>query len=92
MLTVISRTGKFTPPLFHPNVYPSGTICLSILNEEKSWKPAITLKQVRTLLEAVSLGGAYNVGSEQIVLGIQDLLNNPNPDDPAQTEAYTLFK
>lgn len=40
--------GKFTPPLFHPNVYPSGTVCLSILDEEKSWKPAITIKQVRT--------------------------------------------
>ena len=39
--------GKFEPPLFHPNVYPSGTICLSILNEEKAWKPAISLKQVR---------------------------------------------
>lgn len=38
--------GKFTPPLFHPNVYPSGTVCLSILDEEKSWKPAITIKQV----------------------------------------------
>lgn len=38
--------GKFDPPLYHPNVYPSGTICLSILDEEKSWKPAITIKQV----------------------------------------------
>lgn len=37
---------KFTPPLFHPNVYPSGTVCLSILDEEKSWKPAITIKQI----------------------------------------------
>lgn len=43
----LMTTGKFTPPLFHPNVFPSGTICLSILNEEKSWKPAITIKQVR---------------------------------------------
>ncbi len=40
------RPGKFVPPLFHPNVYPSGTVCLSILDEEKSWKPAITIKQV----------------------------------------------
>ncbi|EMR09572.1 SUMO-conjugating enzyme ubc9 [Pneumocystis murina B123] len=63
---------KFTPPLFHPNVYPSGTVCLSILNEEESWKPAITIKQ--------------------ILLGIQDLLNDPNPNSPAQSEAYTLFK
>ncbi|KAG4305720.1 hypothetical protein PORY_000630 [Pneumocystis oryctolagi] len=63
---------KFVPPLFHPNVYPSGTVCLSILNEEESWKPAITIKQ--------------------ILLGIQDLLNDPNPNSPAQSEAYTLFK
>ncbi|KAF8077693.1 ubiquitin-conjugating enzyme/RWD-like protein [Lyophyllum atratum] len=64
--------GKFTPPLFHPNVYPSGTVCLSILDEEKSWKPAITIKQ--------------------ILLGIQDLLDDPNVNDPAQSDAYTMFK
>ena len=63
--------GKFVPPLFHPNVYPSGTICLSILNEEEGWRPAITLKQV--------------------LIGIQDLLDDPNPNSPAQSEAYQLF-
>ncbi|KEY73713.1 hypothetical protein S7711_06288 [Stachybotrys chartarum IBT 7711] len=63
---------KFVPPLFHPNVYPSGTVCLSILNEEEAWKPAITVKQ--------------------ILLGIQDLLNDPNPESPAQADAYNLFK
>lgn len=31
------------------NVYPSGTVCLSILNEEKDWKASITLKQVRVI-------------------------------------------
>ncbi|KAK2786470.1 E2 SUMO-conjugating protein ubc9 [Emmonsiellopsis sp. PD_33] len=62
---------KFTPPLFHPNVYPSGTVCLSILNEEEGWKPAITIKQ--------------------ILCGIQDLLDEPNPDSPAQAEAYSMF-
>lgn len=30
----------------HPNIYPSGTVCLSILNEEEDWKPNITVKQV----------------------------------------------
>jgi ubiquitin-protein ligase len=65
-------TGKFTPPLFHPNVYPSGTVCLSILNEDEGWRPAITIKQ--------------------IALGVQDLLDNPNPESPAQAEAYNLFK
>jgi ubiquitin-conjugating enzyme E2 I len=37
---------KFEPPLFHPNVYPSGTVCLSLLDEDKDWRPAITIKQV----------------------------------------------
>src|SRR6266480_2044972 len=64
--------GKFIPALFHPNVYPSGTVCLSILNEEEGWKPAITIKQ--------------------ILLGVQDLLDDPNPDSPAQADAYNLFK
>ena len=62
---------KFSPPLFHPNVYPSGTVCLSILNEEEDWRPAITIKQM--------------------LIGIQDLLDSPNPNSPAQSEAYQLF-
>jgi len=37
---------KFTPPLFHPNVYPSGTVRMSILKEEKSWTPEITMIQI----------------------------------------------
>ena len=37
---------KFVPPIFHPNVFPSGTVCLSILNEDKDWVPTITVRQV----------------------------------------------
>ena len=62
---------KFPPGFFHPNVYPSGTVCLSILNEDSGWRPAITVKQ--------------------ILVGIQDLLDTPNPADPAQTDGYHLF-
>ena len=28
---------------------------------------------------------------KQVLLGIQDLLDSPNPNSPAQAEAYTLF-
>jgi ubiquitin-conjugating enzyme E2 I len=59
---------KFVPVLFHPNIYPSGTVCLSILNEDEDWRPNLTVKH--------------------ILLGIQDLLNNPNPSSPAQSEPY----
>eukprot|EP00053_Salpingoeca_punica_P009738 m.87671 g.87671 ORF g.87671 m.87671 type:complete len:159 (+) comp15139_c0_seq2:27-503(+) len=63
---------KFDPPLFHPNVYPSGTVCLSLLDADKDWRPAITIKQ--------------------ILLGIQDLLNSPNINDPAQADAFHIFQ
>lgn len=35
--------------LFHPNVYPSGTVCLSILNptkKEYGWRPSISVKEI----------------------------------------------
>ena len=64
----VSLPGGF----FHPNVYPSGKVCLSILNEEKAWKPSITVKQ--------------------ILVGVQELLDNPNNGDAAQHAAYALFK
>lgn len=63
---------RFPKGFYHPNVYPSGTICLSILNEEEDWRPAITLKQ--------------------IVLGVQELLDTPNPDSPAQEPAWRAFQ
>ena len=83
--------GKFTPPLFHPNVYPSGTVCLSILDEEKSWKPAITIKQVRLLGPEFHTRRIHH-RILQVLLGIQELLNDPNVNDPAQSDAYTMFK
>lgn len=62
---------QFVPPLFHPNIYPSGTVCLSLLDETKDWRPVISVKQ--------------------ILIGIHDLLNEPNCKDPAQAEAYTIY-
>ncbi|XP_058518322.1 ubiquitin-conjugating enzyme E2-24 kDa-like [Ochotona princeps] len=62
---------KSEPLLFHRNVYPTGTVCLSILEEDKGWRPAITIKQ--------------------ILLGIQELLNEPIIQDAVQAEAYTIY-
>lgn len=63
---------RFPAGFYHPNVYPLGTVCLSILNEEQDWRPAITLKQ--------------------IVLGVQALLDTPNPESPAQEPAWKAFQ
>ncbi|GAU93610.1 hypothetical protein RvY_05529-1 [Ramazzottius varieornatus] len=37
---------RFDPPLFHPNIYPSGTVCLSILDDDKDWRPSLTIKEL----------------------------------------------
>ena len=37
---------KFSQVLFHPNIYPSGAVCLSILNEEEDWRPNLKIKDV----------------------------------------------
>ena len=37
---------KFPAGFYHPNIYPSGTVCLSILNEDEGWRPSVTVKQV----------------------------------------------
>ena len=62
---------KFPQGFYHPNIYPSGTVCLSILNEDEGWKPSVSVKQV--------------------LMGIQELLDNPNEKSPAQSEAYAAY-
>uniref|UniRef100_A0A672I8F0 UBC core domain-containing protein n=2 Tax=Salarias fasciatus TaxID=181472 RepID=A0A672I8F0_SALFA len=66
-----SSPPKCNHRFFTQTFYPSGTVCLSILEEDKDWRPAITIKQ--------------------ILLGVQELLNEPNIQDPAQAEAYTIY-
>jgi ubiquitin-conjugating enzyme E2 I len=60
----------FTPVIFHPNVYPCGRVCLSILTS--AWRPAISFKEV--------------------LMGVQDLLNAPNENSPANGQANAIFR
>lgn len=61
----------FKPVIFHPNVFSSGHICLSILKPEGGWAPSIGIKDV--------------------LIGIQQLLTEPNPLSPANGLAAELF-
>ncbi len=70
-------------------------MCLSLLDVEKDWRPGITIKQVILVLV---LGGVESLifflsmhSLLQILLGIQDLLNDPNASDPAQADAYSIY-
>ena len=50
---------QFIPPLYHPNIYPSGSVCLSILNEDLAWSPSITVRDI--LLGIQKLLDEYNL-------------------------------
>jgi len=67
--------------LYHPNIYPNGLCCISILHEGKDntgyesnnirWSPAQTI--------------------ESIILSIISILDNPNIDSPANLDAAKLY-
>ncbi|KAG2442912.1 hypothetical protein HXX76_002988 [Chlamydomonas incerta] len=67
---------NFPAGFFHPNVYPSGKVCLSLLDNDAElggqWAPSINIVQ--------------------ILVGIQELLRSPNVFSPAQAPACELLK
>jgi ubiquitin-conjugating enzyme E2 A len=60
---------RFVTPIFHPNVYRNGNICLDML--QRNWSSA---NDVSSLL-----------------ISIQSLLTDPNPQSPANAEAARLY-
>lgn len=75
----------FQPPAvpFHPNVYPSGELCISILHrperdehgyehESERWSPVQT--------------------PETILLSVLSLLGDPNDESPANLDAAKLLR
>jgi ubiquitin-protein ligase len=73
---------RFISKLFHPNVYPDGNLCISILHtgndvsgyehELERWRP---IQNVRT-----------------IFVSILSLLHDPNPDSAANIDAAKLLR
>jgi ubiquitin-conjugating enzyme E2 I len=87
----------FSPPLFHPNVYPSGKICLRFevsssvrvcYTQSLSHSPCVV---VRSILDA-SKAWRPSITLKTMLSGVQDLLDSPNNDDPAQDGAYRMYK
>lgn len=70
-------TFRFTPSIYHPNVYKDGRLCISILHQggdptseepdAETWSPAQTV--------------------ESVLISIVSLLEDPNPSSPANIDA-----
>lgn len=74
----------FQDPIpFHPNIYPSGLLCISILHppEEDKWG-----------YEAASERWSPVQTPETILLSVISLFSSPNDESPANVEAARLLR
>lgn len=44
-------TAKFNPPIFHPNVFSTGSICLSILNQD--WRSGMCISDILSAIQTL---------------------------------------
>ena len=75
---------QFVSKMWHPNIYPDGKVCISILhppgvdamNEmekaEERWRPIL--------------------GAESVLISVISMLNDPNIDSPANLDASNEFR
>lgn len=86
---IFPKNYPFSPPIFkfitnlnHPNIYPDGSVCISILHEGNDpynyesimerWSPSQTI--------------------DTIIMSILSLLSNPNLESPANIDAKILWE
>lgn len=73
-----------TPNFFHPNVYPDGKVCISILHEAK--------EDQFNEQESMSEKWRPILGIEGILVSVVSMLNDPNLDSPANIDAAVCMK
>ena len=73
----------FKSPIFHPNIYPSGEVCISILHPPEEDKYGY---------EAASERWSPVQTPETILLSVISMLSSPNDESPANVEAARLWR
>ena len=77
-------TMRFISPMWHPNIFSNGCVCISILHppgrdetnaqerDDEKWRPIISV--------------------EAILLSVQNMLSDPNENSPANIDAARQWK
>lgn len=73
---------RFNPPIFHPNVYKDGRLCISILHSSGDTTSGE--------LDAETWSPAQSV--ESVLISIVSLLSDPNISSPANVDAAVMWK
>ena len=70
---------KFITAMWHPNIYPDGKVCISILHQpgEDELNP----------MEKASERWNPILGVKEVLLSVISMLNDPNVDSPANIDA-----
>ncbi|CEH15753.1 ubiquitin-conjugating enzyme [Ceraceosorus bombacis] len=74
---------KFDPPIFHPNVYPDGTVCISILH---------AAGEDPNMYESSSERWSPIQSTEKILLSVLSMLAEPNIESGANIDACKLLR
>ena len=73
---------KFTTPLYHPNIYKDGKVCISILHEGED----------QYGYESVNERWNPSHGVNTVLLSILSMLGCPNFESPANVDASTEWR
>ena len=74
----------FKTPIWHPNVYESGVVCISILHppgEDRYNELETAAERWRPIL-----------GVESIIVSVISMLSDPNDDSPANIDAAVMWR
>ncbi|KAI9837932.1 MAG: Ubiquitin-conjugating enzyme E2 15 [Thelocarpon superellum] len=74
---------KFETPIFHPNIYPSGDVCISILHPPEDDKYGY---------EDASERWSPVQTPETILLSVISMLASPNDESPANLDAARMWR
>ena len=75
---------RFLSDMWHPNIYPDGKVCISILHPpgDDAHNPLETaIERWRPIL-----------GVESIIVSVISMLSDPNDDSPANVDAAVMWR